>query len=107
MVAVVVAALLFWTCVFAVYFTARGISPLDFFAGAYEPYDPRLGQWRACGRDAVTGLIREERLLLPEGRPRASWLEQQVRHRDPKSHAIESVEPSRRVRRRRSRSIRP
>ncbi len=107
MVAVVVAALLFWACVFAVYFTARGISPLDFFAGAYEPYDPQLARWQARGMDAVTGLLREERFLLPRGRERASYLEHQVRYRDPSRQTIERVEPVRRVRRKRSRSVRP
>jgi len=106
-VAVVLAALMFWTCVFAAYFTARGISPLDFFLGAYEPYDPELAQWRACGRDEATGVIREERVLLPDGRERAAYLEHQARYRDPVTGKIRSVEPPRRARRKRSRSIRP
>lgn len=107
MVAVVLGALMFWVCVFAVYFTAQGISPIEFFAGAYEAYDPELGQWRECAREASTGLVKEERFLLPDGRERASFLEHQVRHRDPATQAIAHVEPPRRIRRRRSRSIRP
>lgn len=107
MIAVVVAALVFWICVFAIYFTAQGISPVEFFAGAYEAYDPELGKWRVCGKDALTGLVREERFLLVDGLERAPYLEHQVRHRDPSTQAIAKVDPSRRVPRRRSRSVRP
>lgn len=107
MVAVVLGALMFWACVFTVYFTAQGISPVEFFAGAYEAYDPELGRWRVCDADTSTGLVKEERFLLPDGRERAHFLEHQVRHRDPVTQAIALVEPPRRIRRRRSRSIRP
>lgn len=107
MLAVVVAALLFWVCVFVVYFTAQGISPVEFFAGAYEAYDPELGKWQVCGTQVKTGLVREERFVLPDGLERAPFLEHQVRYRDPATQRIAGVEPSRRVRRRRSRSVRP
>jgi len=107
MVAVVVAALLFWICVFGVYFASQGISPIDFFAGAYEPYDPEQAKWRVIHTEPVSALVREERFLLPDGRDRASYLEHQVRHRDPTTQAIAYVEPTRRVRRGYSRSVRP
>lgn len=107
MVAVVSVALLFWTCVFMIYFTSRGVSPIDFFIGAREPYDPALARWRSVGRDEQSGWMREERYLLPDGLQSASHLEHQVRYRDPASGTIARVEPTRRVRRPRSRSVRP
>ena len=107
MVAVVAAALVFWICVFLTYFAAQGISPVDFFLGAYEPYDPQLGKWRVVGADEQSGLLVEERLLLPDGSARASYLERQVRRRDPHTRAIMRVESVVRVRRRRARSVRP
>jgi hypothetical protein len=107
MVAIVAVALLFWTCVFGIYFSARGVSPLDFFVGAREPYDPALAHWRATQTDAPPGLIREERFLLPEGRKNAAYLEHQVRYRDIASRAITKVEPPKKMARPRSRSIRP
>ena len=106
MVAVVAAAALFWMGVFAIYFTAQGVSPLEFFLGAYESYDPRLGQWRAAATEPESELVREERFLLPDGRASASYLEHQVRYRDRKTLGIARVEAPRRVRRRRSRSVR-
>jgi hypothetical protein len=105
--AVVAAALLFWVCVFGIYFTAQGISPLDFFFGAFVPHDPQLAQWRPIGKDPQSGLLREERLLLPEGQPKSRYLERQVRHRDPVTERIVLVEPPSQVRRERVRSIRP
>jgi len=107
MVAVVAMALLFWTCVFAAYFASRGVSPLDFFLGAREPYDRALSQWRSTGGDAPNGWLREERYLLPDGHANASHLEHQVRYRDPASGEITRVDPGRRVRRPRTRSVRP
>ena len=101
MVAVVLAALLFWTCVFLIYFAAQGVSPLEFFAGRYEPHSPELAQWRETGRDERSGLLREQRLLLPDGREGASHLLLQVRYRDPGTRRITAVEPSQRVPRRR------
>jgi hypothetical protein len=100
-VAVVLTALFFWMCVFLIYFTAQGVSPLEFFAGRYEPYDPALGRWQETGRDEDSGLLREERLLLPDGRESASHLLLQVRYREPDTRSITVVEPSRRVNRRR------
>jgi hypothetical protein len=107
MVAIVSMALLFWTGVFGIYFTARGVSPIDFFFGAREPYDPALAQWRTARVEAPLGLICEERFLLPDGRNNASYLEHQVRYRDRASQVITKVEPPRRVPRRRSRTVRP
>lgn len=108
MIAVVVAAaLLFWVGVFAIYFTSQGISPVDFILRGYEPYDPKLATWQVLGADQKSGLVREERLLLPEGLLNARYLERQVRHRDPSSGRIVSVDPATRVRRRRLRSVRP
>jgi len=104
---VVAAALLFWIGVFTVYFTSQGISPLDFLLGAYEPFNPELARWRVTGADPQSGLIREERLLVPEGGPASRYLERQVRHRDPITQRIVVVEPPSRVRRQRLRSVRP
>jgi len=101
LVAVVLAALLFWACVFLVYFTSQGLSPLEFFAGRYAPYDPELGRWQETGHDERSGLLREQRLLLPDGREGASHLLLQVRYRDPETRQITVVEPSQRVPRRR------
>lgn len=106
MVAVVAAAALFWMGVFAIYFAAQGVSPLEFFIGAYESYDPELGRWRAVGTDQASDLVREERFLLPDGLASASCLEHQVRYRDRATQSIVRVEPPLRVRRRRSRSVR-
>jgi hypothetical protein len=105
MVAVVFGAVLFWVFVFFIYFTAQGISPLEFFFGAYEPHDPELARWRALGTDPGSGLVREERLLLLE--QKSAYLEHQVRYRDPATEHIVQVEPSSKVRRPRSRSVRP
>jgi len=100
-VAVVLTALFFWTCVFLIYFTAQGLSPLEFFAGRYEPYDPALARWQETGRDEHSGLLREQRLLLPDGREGAPHLLLQIRYRDPDTRAITVTEPLRRVTRRR------
>lgn len=105
MVAVVAGALLFWVFVFFIYFTAQGISPLEFFLGAYQPHDPELARWRAAGTEAQSGFAREERLLLLEGK--SAYLEHQVRYRDPATERIVKVDPARKVRRPRSRSVRP
>lgn len=107
MIAVVAVALLFWICVFAIYFVSQGVSPVDFFAGAYEPFDPRLAEWHQTGPDEGSELVREERFLLPEGRQKSAYLEHQVRYRDRTTRVIVKVEPAARVRRRRSRSVRP
>jgi len=101
MVAVVLAALGFWSCVFLIYFTSRGVSPSEFFAGRYEPYDPRLAQWQKADQLLGSELLCEQRLLLPEARQDASYLERQTRYRDPTTLAIVRVDASQRVRRRR------
>lgn len=106
MVAVIGAAALFWLCVFAAYLTAQGISPLEFLIGARRPFDPSLAHWKVTGVEHPSGLIREERFLLPEGRQDASYLEHQVRYRDPTSRGIVKVESTKRVPRRRSESAR-
>jgi hypothetical protein len=46
-------------------------------------------------------LVREERLLLPDGKVGARYLLLQVRYRDPVTRAIVRVKPEQRVRRRR------
>lgn len=96
---VVAAALIFWAAVFMIYFTSTGTTPTDFFLGRYElPSD--LGVWKQTGMDAA-GHLREERLLLPEGHPRASYVLKQVRFRDPRTRSIVRAEPDQRLARRR------
>lgn len=97
---VVAVALLFWACVFMIYFTSAGTTPIEFFFGRYEPPPADLGIWKSAGVDAA-GLICEERWLLPEGRARASYLIRQVRYRDPATRSIVRVDPERRLPRRR------
>lgn len=96
---VVAVALVFWACVFMVYFTSAKTTPLEFFFGRFEPPPPNHGVWQEVGAEA--GLLREERRLLPDGRPSASYLLLQVRWRDPSTGAIVRVEPERRLSRRR------
>jgi hypothetical protein len=96
-VAVVLIALIFWVALFTVFFTARGITPAEFLFGRYEPLPADLGRWKKVGIDE-TGLLREERLVLPSG---AGYLLHQVRYRHAKTHAIMRVEPERRIPRRR------
>lgn len=98
---VVAVALLFWVCVFMVYFTSVSTTPIEFFLGRFEPPPPRLGQWTEAGRDEASGQLREERWLLLDGRPRAGWLVHQVRYRDGATGRITQVLPERRVRRKR------
>ena len=102
---VVAAALLFWVCVFMVYFTAAGTTPSEFFLGAYEPPPPDLGRWKEAVPDAATGWLREERCLLPDGN-RSRYFVQQARYRDPLTRRIVRIEPEKRVPRRRV-SVRP
>ena len=104
-VPVVAAALLFWVCVFMVYFTAAGTTPLEFFFGAFEAPPPDLGQWKEVATDGVAGLLREERWLLPDGR-RSRCLVQQARYRDVTTRKIVRIEPEKRIPRRRV-SVRP
>jgi hypothetical protein len=99
--AVVLIALLFWGGVFLVYFTAQGLTPGEFFFGRYEPLPSDLGRWRELGIDAESGLLAEERLLLPGDRPKAPYLIRQARFRDPVTLAIVRVEGETRVARKR------
>jgi hypothetical protein len=103
---VVGAALLFWVGVFMVYFTAASTTPIEFFFGRYEPPPADLGVWKPAGESGAGGLLREQRLLLPEGRANAGWYILQVRHRDPVTRAVVRLEPEQRLKRRRV-SIRP
>ncbi len=97
---VVASALLFWACVFMVYFTAVSTTPIEFFFGRYEPPPDDLGVWKQSESDAG-GLLREERRLLPNGRARAGYWVLQVRYRDSVTGTIVRVEPERRLPRRR------
>jgi hypothetical protein len=96
----VAVALLFWSCVFLIYFTAAKTTPLAFFLGRYEPLPADLGSWKSGGVDSA-GVIREERCLLPGDDANASHLLWQVRYRDAGTRAIVRVDPERRVPRRR------
>jgi hypothetical protein len=96
---VVFTALLFWAAVFTVYFAMQGTTVTEFLLGRFEPLPPDLGRWREHEANPRTGFLREERVLLPAGKPNARWLVRQVRHRDPLTRAIVKVEPERRVRR--------
>jgi len=98
---VVLAALLFWGAVFVIFFASQGTTLSEFFLGRYEPLPPDLRIWKRSGIDERTGLLREERLLLPGDDPGARRLLHQVRYRDPVTHEIVRVEPERRLPRRR------
>lgn len=100
-VPVVICALLFWVAVFLIYFTSQGTTPTEFFFGHFEPLPETLGTWRQVAIDPKTGLLREERLLLPDGQATSPHLLCQVRLRDPATRAIVSIEPDHRIRRRR------
>jgi hypothetical protein len=100
-VLVVVAALLFWGGVFTVFFSTQGSSPLEFILGRYEPLPADLGKWVEFGVEEQTGLLREERLLLPDADSSGRDLVHQVRYRHPATRVIVRVEPERRIRRRR------
>ncbi len=94
-------ALLFWVCVFMIYFTSVSTTPVEFFLGRFAPPPANLGRWMDCGTDAASGQLREERWLLLEGRPRAGYLLHQVRYRDAMTGQIVRIEPERCVRRKR------
>jgi len=97
---VVAVALIFWACVFMIYFTSQGTTPIDFFLGRYEiPAD--LGTWKESATDPAQRLVREERCILPPGHANASYLLRQVRYRDPSTRSIVGVEPEQRLPRRR------
>lgn len=101
-VLVVGAALVFWACVFAVYFASVGVTPVEFFLGGYEPTPPDLGVWKDAGLDPQQGLLVEERWLLPQDRANARYLLRQVRYREPTTRAIVRAEPEQRVLRQRA-----
>jgi hypothetical protein len=86
------------------FFASQGTSPAEFLFGRYEPPPHDLGTWREAGTHQRTGQLREERLLLPNGNPRAGYLLRQVRYRDSVTRAIASVEPEQRVARRRTKA---
>ena len=96
-----ICALLFWVAVFLIYFTSQGTTPTEFFFGRFEPLPEAMGTWRQVAIDPQTGLLREERMLLPEGQATCVHLLRQVRLRDPATRAIVSTEPDQRIRRRR------
>lgn len=98
---VVLIALIFWAGVFTVFFTSKGVTAGEFFFGRYEPLPDDASRWTEKGIDPASGLLREERLLLPNGDPAAAHLLLQVRHRHPTTRAIIAVDPERRLRRRR------
>lgn len=99
-------AIVFWGAVFMIFFAAQNTTPGEFLFGRYET-PPNLGEWKevasaaSAEQPAQAGLVREERLLLPNGRAGARHLVLQARYRDPVSRAIVRVDPERRIRRRR------
>jgi hypothetical protein len=97
---VVAAALVFWVCVFMVYFTSAGTTPREFFFGRYEEPPHDLGRWQEQGVDAESQLLREERYLLPGGQS-SSYLVRQVRYRDPSTRQIVKTAAETRIPRRR------
>jgi hypothetical protein len=101
MIGVVLAALLFWACVFAVYLATQGQSPADFLLGRAEAPPQDLGIWKELGLDPSSQLMREERLVLLESGPRAGQLLRQVRYVDPLTRAVVGAESEQRVPRRR------
>lgn len=101
---VVAAALLFWVAVFMIYFASLGMTPVEFFLGRFEAPPHHLGTWRPLGIDPVSGLVREERVLLPDSGARSSYLLLQVRFREPATGKIVAREPERRLARSRIRA---
>ncbi len=98
---VVFTALVFWAAMFAVFFTSQGTSALEFLLGRYEAPPDYLNTWRDMEIEQPSGLLRQERLLFPDGRQDGPVLLRQVRYRDPSSKEIVRVCPEQRVRRRR------
>ena len=82
-----------------VYFVASATTPMEFFFGRYEAPPVDLGVWKEASTSDAE--LREERLLLPDGRSNAPYLLLQVRYRDPATRAILRIEPEQRLRRRR------
>jgi hypothetical protein len=98
---VVFAALVFWAGVFAIFFTSQQTTLTEFLFGRYEPLPEDLNQWNEAGVEDASGLVREQRLVLPSGRSDSPILLRQVRYRDPSSGKIVRTEPEERVRRKR------
>jgi hypothetical protein len=98
---VVFTALVFWAAVFSAFFTSQGTSALEFLLGRFEEPPDHLNTWRDTGVEQPSGLLRQERLLFPDGRQNGPVLLRQVRYREPVSKEIVRVEPEERVRRRR------
>jgi hypothetical protein len=98
---VVFTALVFWAAMFATFFTSQGTSALEFLFGRFEAPPDHLNTWRDVGIEQPSGLLRQERLLFPDGRQSGPVFLRQVRYRDPTSNQIVRVAPEERVRRRR------
>ena len=98
---VVFTALVFWAAMFAIFFTSQGTSALEFLLGRFEAPPDHLNTWRDVGVEQPSGLLRQERLLFPDGRQSGPILLRQVRYRDPVSKVIVRVAPEERVPRRR------
>lgn len=99
MTGVVLTALLFWVCVFSIFFTSQGVTPIEFFFGRYEPLPEDLDIWKVTASDLEKALVREERLISPHAA--AGYLLRQVRYRDAATQTIVRVEAEQRVPRRR------
>jgi hypothetical protein len=96
-------AVVFWGAVFLVALSSQGVAPLDFLLGRLEALPPDLGTWCEAGLDEPSGLVREERFVLPGENAASPYLLHQVRYRDPQTRAIVRVEPELKVTRPRSR----
>ncbi|HYQ42588.1 MAG TPA: hypothetical protein VER11_11495 [Polyangiaceae bacterium] len=96
---VVFAALVFWAGVFAIFFTSQETTLPEFLFGRYEPLPHDLNQWSAAAIDDQSGLLREQRFVLPAGRSDGPYLLRQVRYRDPATGKIVRACPEERVRR--------
>jgi len=86
---------------FAIFFTSQGTSALEFLLGRFEAPPDHLNIWRDVGIEQPSGLLRQERLLFPDGRQSGPVFLRQVRYRHPISNEIVRVAPEERVRRRR------
>ena len=104
---VVFTALVFWAAMFGIFFTSQGSSAREFFFGRYEAPPDHLNTWLDVGIEQASGLLRQERLLFPNGRQDGPFLLRQVRYRDPSSKQIVRVSPEERVPRRRVSARRP
>lgn len=98
---VVFTALVFWAAMFATFFTSQGTSALEFLLGRFEAPPDHLNTWRDMGVEQPSGLLRQERLLFPNGRQSGPFFLRQVRYRDPVSREIVRIDPEQRVPRRR------